>query len=503
MTGLSFRKIGLPLLAVLLLLALFAAPSVRACSCVRTGTVLDEYNGTSNIVILEVIAVEKAAKEEQRVDDVRATRLRVERVFKGGLQVGDELTFAQGGGGDCVWTFDEKAVGKRFLFYLGEPSKKDEPPIWWASTCSRSKVIEFAADDLLFLEKRDKVMGKTRLSGTLGSYQPAIIEGEESRSVFLSGNKVRVVGEKKTYELTTDANGVYEIYDLPPGIYTVKVEVPDKWTVESADVSKEPQRRRDASAREPQNPRRVVIEPGAHAYANFHYTIDNAVRGRVFDTAGKPMPKVCLKLLPARGVAARYFRGFACTDEGGRYEMRAIPPGSYILVANAQGRISSTEPFPTLYYPGVTEREKAGVLHINLGDRLEEVNVAAPQMAETVTIEGVCRYADGAAAAKVSIGFTPEKEVDGIDGKASIQTDAQGRFSLKVLRGVAGKIQGRIFAYSGMFENCPKVEELLKKIGGRIGELSTNTVDLAADALTAKVELVFPFPLCKRVPVDR
>ena len=42
----------------------------------------------------------------------------VERVFKGKLKIRDEIVFGQGGGADCIWTFDEESIGHQFLFYL-------------------------------------------------------------------------------------------------------------------------------------------------------------------------------------------------------------------------------------------------------------------------------------------------------------------------------------------------------------------------------------------------
>jgi len=40
----------------------------------------------------------------------------VEKVFK--RKVRDEIVFGQGGGAECIWTFDEKSIGHQFSSYL-------------------------------------------------------------------------------------------------------------------------------------------------------------------------------------------------------------------------------------------------------------------------------------------------------------------------------------------------------------------------------------------------
>ena len=57
--------------------------------------------------------------------------------------------------------------------------------------------------------------GKTRLSGALS------FEGE---GPDVGGRVIRIVGAKQTYEARTDAAGVYEIYDLPPGEYQARYD---------------------------------------------------------------------------------------------------------------------------------------------------------------------------------------------------------------------------------------------------------------------------------------
>ncbi len=234
--------------ALSVLLIVSAADAI-ACSCSRNGTVAEEFARTPNVVRLKLRSIEKAADSERNygVEGIRQSKLTVEKVFKGNLKVGDELTFAQGGGADCVWTFSEKGIGTEYLFYLGGKPAKGKaqsrmpssviasttmrgaatPPhgeVWTAFTCSRSSSLGYAAADLLYIEKMAKVRGKTRVSGTFTQSIEASVESEESIYRRLDGRSVRISGQGRNIELKTDENGVYEIYDLPAGRYKITPE---------------------------------------------------------------------------------------------------------------------------------------------------------------------------------------------------------------------------------------------------------------------------------------
>ncbi len=191
----------------------------RACSCGRNPTVLDSFNGSDVVVIARALSVEKAGPEktapkghmsngENYVDGVKSTTMSVEQVFKGTLKVGDEMIFAQGGGADCIWTFNEEDIGKKYLFYL---RRFKESTVWIAITCGRSSNVDYAGDDLLYLNNLHKMRGRTRISGTLSFAK----ETDET----VASRKIRIVGGH-TYEVKTDDNGVYEIYDVPAGRYS-------------------------------------------------------------------------------------------------------------------------------------------------------------------------------------------------------------------------------------------------------------------------------------------
>lgn len=285
-------------LPLFLSIFLIGSQTAEACSCGPSPTVLDSFNWAEVVVVVSALSVEKATPAQTAapgmmsdgrnyVDGVKSTTMRVEQVFKGKLKVGDEMIFLQGGGADCVWTFEEKDIGKKFLFYLKQFKGSTR---WIAGTCGRSSNVDHAADDLLYLNNLNKVRNKTRISGTIRFDYDA---GES-----LAGRKIRIVGAKRTETVKTDENGVYEIYDLPAGRYFLEPEIPNGWKVAKFWLEYSPSL--DKSAKDGSLQRiPIILEPNKHAGIDIVFDIGNFVRGHIYDPMGQPMKNVCLDLIPA------------------------------------------------------------------------------------------------------------------------------------------------------------------------------------------------------------
>ena len=330
-------------------LILTVTKTANACSCGPRPTVLQSFEESDEVVIVRAVSVEKVQDKEDRyhVEGVRSTRMVVEKVFKGKLKVRDEIIIGQGSGANCVSTFNEESVGHQFLFYLDRPEKfsnsslpADEAGLWFAYFCGRSRGLDYAAEDLLYLENLSKLRGKTRISGSItgGGYVYPDFDA--------AGQKIKIIGAKKTYQTKTDKDGVFEIYDLPPGKYFIEPETPAGWKIDrywlrysSSVVGAE------IGQPEMKSPKQVAVmlEPKKHASVDLVFTIDNYVRGRVLDPTGRAMYHVCVYLQqPGEDRLGRY----DCTDEQGRFEITEVPEGEYVLVANQNGKPSSHEPFP-------------------------------------------------------------------------------------------------------------------------------------------------------------
>ncbi len=491
------------LLLTLFSVSLFviASQSASACSCGPRGNVLDSFEASDEVVILRVISVEKAENTENRqyVDGVRSATMIIEKVFKGKLKVRDEIVFGQGGGSDCIWTFNEESVGHKYLFYLNRPEKLADLPylaskekgLWFAFGCGRSRGLASVTEDLLYLEKMNKVRGKTRISGSIGG-------GFDFPDLDVAEKKIKIIGPKKTYETKTDKDGVFEIYDVPPGKYFVEPETPAGWKINPYWLRySDSVVRVDRGNPEMKSLRQVAImlEPKKHASLDIVLTVENSVRGRVLDPKGRPMHRVCVYLLAPEQVK---HGPSDCTDEEGRFEITEIRAGDYVLVANAEGKLSSDEPFRSVFYPSVWERERATPINIVAGSRVENLDIVIPKLEETITIEGVLRYSDGNPVAEEWVKFKAIDPDAKVDGDTEAKTDSAGRFTLQVLKGLTGELTADDWLYAGEYENCPKVDELIAKGGGNNVTVYTNAFKVIAERDVYEVELTFPFPKCKK-----
>lgn len=502
-----FQKI---IVFVLFFVTLFflSQQTIFACSCAARPTVLDSFKSSELVVAAKLVSVEKVREKEGKYDIgyIKSATMVVEKVYKGKVKAGDELIFAQGGGSDCIWTFDEDWIGEKFLFYVDKPSKghpifdeedKDAKPMYYAVTCGRSNALEAANDDLLYLDNLDKLRGKTRISGKLDSWY--------RNSPNFAGRKVKIIGKDKTYETKTDKYGVYEIYGLPPGEYLIEPEIPKGWKVDVGMLDY--MNRYDLFYSEKTNKSNnqfpVVLEKEGHAALDLLFVIDSTIRGKVISPVGKPISGVCIRAVSTELAEGDYRGRFECTDENGVYKIEELSPGNYFLVVNDDGKASSKEPFGTLFYPGVSERKKAGVVAIEAGKFLNDIDIQIPKVDELIEVSGRFLYSDGTPVASDWVDFTPSETNEKTDGKSRAETDAQGRFTIKILKGLRGILSADMYIYESKYENCPEVLKLLEKTGKTSADVKTNEIEISGNENMSDVKLILPFPNCgKKNPLS-
>jgi hypothetical protein len=189
---------------------------------------------------------------------------------------------------------------------------------------------------------------------------------------------------------------------------------------------------------------------------------------------------------------------FDCTDKNGHYELKEIPPGEYLIVLNREGKISSDEPFPTAYFPGVFEKDKATVLAITQSTSLDDYDIHIPSQENRKILQGILQYSDGKPVVGEFVEFRANEVKEGFDGEVHTKTDEQGRFTLTVLEGLIGTLRGFMYAYEGEYVDCPQLDKLLRVNGGRVPDVGTKTMSLEITRDLQDIKLTFPFPYCKK-----
>ncbi len=474
-----------------LLFGTFAGRAI-ACSCAIGGTVDVEFAKTPNVVILKLRSVEKVADGTSDPIGPENAVLTVERSLKGNLKVGQQLTFMQGGGGSCGWYFSEDSIDREYLFYL--PSKPQNDGRWIGSICSRSGGLDQVSADLMFLDNIAKLTGRSRLSGRVTKTLATFVEGREYfQSESLSDRALAIIGNGRTIKVKTDKNGVYEIYDLPPGKYKIRPE-----RIEGFRSGYEvPDDRPD-----------FEIKAKSHTERNINFIIDNALRGKFFDTNGKPLKDVCMRLVPTQVSEKSFALPFDCTESDGSFEIKQIPAGNYVLLLNDDDKVTASTPFGAFFYPKAKNREDAAELQFGPGTVIDDLIVVPPATAETITVSGAVRVSDGkipnsdiAEYTAVEFMADGDPNADKYNPSSRANIDEKGRFTIRILKGQKGNLYGTTSAYPGKYANCPKLDRLIPK-GDRITDIKTSIVLINADSDQTGVELVFPFPNCKKAIID-
>lgn len=486
-------KVALPIL-LFLFVGVAMVSDAFACSCGGPGPVDWAYEESPNIAILKLRSLEKypdsQTEETYSVGNIKQSILTVEKVFKGNLKVGQKLAFRQGGGGDCVWTFSEKAVGNEYLLYLS--AKPGDDGLWTGEVCSRSGSTKYRASDLLYLEKLPKVLGKTRISGRLVQQITTAVEGGYRESKLLADRFVWITGNGNEIKLKTDENGVYEVYDLSPGKYIVRPENLVGYKIETYAGAK-------------QDFIEVDLKPRSHEEVDFDFEIDNSIKGKVVDANGSPVSFVCLDLEPTDGKLAPYTYLVTCTKEGGIFEFDEIPAGTYVIVVNKEGKINGDHPFGRFYYPNRLERAEAAQISIGSGEHHAGLILTAPETLDTVVYSGRVVFEDGKPVPNEFVNFVRKTDVPrsrNYNPDINTKTSENGEFSIKLVKGSKGYIFGSFITFSGEYERCPKLEKLIKASGSSVPTLETPAVEVDPVTDVSGIELRFPFPSCKRSKID-
>src|SRR5687767_5123987 len=105
------KKLLIPSLIIALAI-LSVAPEAFACSCATKPTVVDYFESSDLVVATRLVSVDKTREKEREhdIEYIRSATMIVTKVYKGNVKPGQALKFAQGGGADCVWTFDEEWI---------------------------------------------------------------------------------------------------------------------------------------------------------------------------------------------------------------------------------------------------------------------------------------------------------------------------------------------------------------------------------------------------------
>ena len=204
---------------------IFLSGNIFACMCGST-SVCAAYQQATAVVVAEIIDIQPAQIPLDRIfadssadkfETGQKVTLKISKWYKGALEKRFVKLIQQNS--TCDWSFEEsdKNSGKQYLFYLSRSKKYKDYSI---ITCGRSSVLESAVDDVSWLIGLPGSLRRTRISGE------TFLSKEDNSFPRLSSTKITIKGAGSSYSLLTDENGLYQIWDVPPGKYTVSATTP-------------------------------------------------------------------------------------------------------------------------------------------------------------------------------------------------------------------------------------------------------------------------------------
>jgi hypothetical protein len=450
-----------------------------ACSCAGNWpSVKQAWQNTPFVFLGTVESADPDQDPRRAMFHEQTVHIRVDEAFKGVFN-GQRLVLHQGAS-DCDANF---RTGQRLVFYLNA----GPPGNWRVPSCTRA-LAEPDGDDLLFLRGLPDSAKSTRLSGQVDLYEDSATQAFR-RVGGLPDVKVRITAADFTQEVKTNSAGVYEVFGLRPGRYSVHIDVPKGLKVEFPVAAGSSIVLRDEAA--------IQLAPDGAASVDFVLRADTRVSGRMLDSTGKPLVDVCIDLEPLEGRGENSAFFFDCSKKGGAFAMEMMPPGKYLLIARDQIKRGALKSESTLYYPGVRDRERATVVEVEAGKYVKNLDIQLPSVEHRYMIQGRFQYSDGAPVRDVSVRFTSPAH----GYSESTTTSSDGSFSLPVVAGFEGELSGTltVSVFQDIQNKCPDFH-LEPREQGLMRSMDAAPIALKADSDHAGVQLKLSSPSCKFWP---
>jgi hypothetical protein len=351
---------------------------------------------------------------------------RIDEAFRGVKTAEIEVRTGMGGG-DCGYNFK---LGERYLVYASFDAANG---FYGTSICTRTRPVSDAGEDLDYIRGlKDREPGAT-LSGEIRRYRRNLETEGTQQLGPLANIEISVKGESRSFTTRTDEQGRYQLTRLEPGEYVVRAELPSELSTYDSE-------------------RKTKLNDRACSVVSFQVMDNGRISGRVLDADGKPAAKMMLNLIPAsQADSTRPNSLYAEADVEGRYELKFVPPGNYLLGIrlNALNGPESVETaYPRFYYPGVVTSTEAAVVTIGEGTVLKDVNLRLPPQLVKRVISGKVLFPDGRPAAKANVAhFETTYAARGL--AYGLSADEQGNFSFEGYEGISYYVSAHVNDVNG------------------------------------------------------
>jgi 5-hydroxyisourate hydrolase-like protein (transthyretin family) len=412
------------------------ATKIFACSCAGRALPCQDYWNASAVFIGTVSSSTTASyKINEREFEGRLIHFAVDRAFRD--VEGAEVEVTTGlGGGDCGYNF---RVGGQYLVYAYRNANNKLA----TGICNRTRLLSEASEDLQYLEGLAKSKSGADIFGEVRRLNgPTTVD-----PTAVSAVKVVIEGSSRRVEAVTNEKGNYRISQLPAGSYTVKVELPEGLAIHNSE-------------------QQVTLSDRGCAQVSFWLQTDTRIAGVVLDTGGQPVSEILIELVLLSGRSPAYTAS-AKTDQKGRYELKLLQPGRYLVGVRIYGSAGSTYvAYPRTYYPGVSEEAQATIITLAEGQQLNLNEMILPPRLFERSLDGVVVDTDGQPVSGAIV-WLKENEYADHDMPYRNTTDSEGRFSFKTYEGMSYHLN----AYLELAENKRKQADMDIRISSNPGTI--------------------------------
>jgi Carboxypeptidase regulatory-like domain len=159
----------------------------------------------------------------------------------------------------------------------------------------------------------------------------------------------------REYAAFTDSDGHYEFEPLPPGSYHLSANTTDGLLAEEGTAG---------------------VRPRSCSLVGFQLEPDGRISGRVTAADGKPAKYVQVAIVPTSAGNLQFTS--ALTDELGRFEVKTLHPGRYLVGVGIQAQPGSSEWQSRVYYPGLRDRNIAVTIDLGRAEKRTNVDFQLP-----------------------------------------------------------------------------------------------------------------------------
>jgi 5-hydroxyisourate hydrolase-like protein (transthyretin family) len=287
--------------------------------------------------------------------------------------------------------------------------------------CSRTAPISQAAEDLEHLKKISE-KSDAQIFGQVKESLSFRKDEEQKPYNNLTLKIQNLENSQKSSETITDSEGRYQV-NVAAGKYKIIPVLPDYAKVDANQS----------------DDKEVLLIPGSCENVYFHIENKSEISGKLVSEDGKTIPEVSVELVDFE---TNEWVTDAKSDANGIFKIESVPKGKYLLAVNKNLAPYDASPYPTTFYPGKGTPRDAGIIEIDFGKSLNNIEFRLLPNLKYKNITGRVFWSNGKPAIGVKVKLEDlDIEDSFFHSEKNAVTDKLGRFVVKAFFGRKYKLK--------------------------------------------------------------